>query len=208
MVVKNKKILLSVLFGINFMFSMVATQDVHVMSKDSTQAMNVMGYYTNLVKDINSQKETVAQQKNALATLEKLSNRNNQEVIKRICAGCSDTTVQELEDWRAANAKNICDELNNQLGLIRGHITNIGQMDKLLENLKQAMSGDPTQMDFTRIGAAFSSASNATLTEMNQTQQQLANYNLQKDQNQQVEKKLSEVQMKQSLFGSTSQNKK
>lgn len=196
-----KKILLILLGNIvSFnIFAAVATSDVYVMAKDSERASTVASYYLQVAQDIKKNANDFTKQGTTLDKFNQLI--NSKGTISKICTGCSDVTIEQLQDWQNKNAKNICEELNNQLDLVNGHITNISDMNKVLDLLKTGMGNATDPQAYAKLGNAISSATNATLTEMNQTQQQLAAYNLQKEQKNNVDAKMTEMKLNKSMFG-------
>lgn len=199
-----KKILITTLLSFNILncFGAVATSDVYVMGKDTERAATTVSYYESLTKEAYDLAQNASTQGKSLDKLNTLV--NNSSTIKKLCAGCSDVTIAQLEDWKNKNAANICEETNNQLSLVNGHITNLTDMNKFLSTLQSAMNGDMKDPSaYAKVGTAIASATHSTLTEMNQTQQQLASYNLQKDQKDSVDNKLAELQANKSMFGTT-----
>lgn len=186
-------------FSINFSYASVQMVDVNVMQKDTQQAASSMAYYANMVSDLKTSSQNVAAQTSTVTKLQALVNSSSS--ISEICTGCSDTTLASLQDWQAQNAQNICQELNNQLSLVSGQMTSMSQMQTLVKNLTAMMSTG--KADPSALTAAFSQATTQTLTQMNQTQQQLANYTLQEKQADKVEAKIKQMKMNKTMFGAS-----
>lgn len=199
-----KKIFITTFLSLNILncFGAVATSDVYVMGKDTQRASAVASYYATLVKEVQDLSKQASTQGQSLDKLQTLVNGSG--TIKKLCATCSDVTIEQLEEWKQKNAANICEEANNQLSLVNGHISNLTDMNKFMDALQNAARGDMSDpAAYAKLGNAISTATQSTLVEMNQTQQQLAAYNLQKDQKNSVDNKLAELQANKSMFGTT-----
>lgn len=182
------------LLATNQIFAVVPTMDVNVMQKDTQAASQSMTVAIQMMDQIRKGAENVSTAKNLVSGLQSFMSLD----LSKFCPSCSTTTIEDLQKWKDQNGKNVCEQMNNQLKLVNGHITNLSDISNLLTQLQSAATG---KVDPAVLNAAFSSASTATLTEMNQTQQQLAAYNLQKDQNSAVNSKLTKMKLNKSMFG-------
>ena len=195
----KKIFLFSTLIGlfVSKSFCAVATTDVYVMNKDSQSASSAMKMAIDAMQQAQKAQEAATSSKGIVDAIQNFRKMD----MKKFCPSCSDYTIQELQDWKNKNSGNLCEQLNDQLELVGGHMDSAYNIQSLLDKIK-SISADPTDPNAMQsLNTAFASASSQTLTEMNQTQQQLAAYNLQKEQDNKVTSKISQMKMNKSMFG-------
>ena len=193
----KKIFLFSTLIGlfVSKSFCAVATTDVYVMNKDSQSASSAMKMAIDAMQQAQKAQEAATSSKGIVDAIQNFRGLN----MQKFCPSCSDYTIQELQDWKNKNSGNLCEQLNDQLQLVGGHMDSAYNIQNLLSKMQSINPSDLNAMQ--SLNTAFASASSQTLTEMNQTQQQLAAYNLQKEQDNKVTSKISQMKMNKSMFG-------
>ena len=189
-----KKLLSILLLGyICNSFAVVATQDMYIMQKDTAEANNFVITATGMLKSAEDQKDSLANAKSLIQGITALKNIDP----TKFCPTCSDVTVEQLENWKEAMAKNWCENFNNNLSLVQGNITSMASVEALVKALPAAIaSGNPAQ-----VTAAFSQAQTTTLAQMNQTSQQMASYSMQKDRKEEIDSKIIEMKTNKAMYG-------
>ncbi len=189
-----KKLLSILLLGyICNSFAVVATQDMYIMQKDTAEATNFVTTATGMLQSAQSQYDSL---KNAQSLVQGITSLQNIDASK-FCPTCSDVTIDQLQNWQQAMAKNWCENFNNNLNLVQGNITSMESVKSLVAALPAAIaSGNPAQ-----VTAAFSQAQTTTLAQMNQTSQQMASYSMQKDRKEEVDNKITQMKTNKAMYG-------
>ena len=190
-----KKTLITLIFLTNYCFGAVVTTDIYVMKKDATQAANFGSQMVGTMKDIKSKYDQLQNTKTLADGITQFNSLDS----RKFCPECSDATIDDLEKWKKAVGKNWCEEFNNHLGLIQGHIKNVGDM----QNFITALSTASATKDPALVMSAFQSAQTTTLSELNATQQQMAAYAMEKDRKNEVDEKISKMKANKAMYGVT-----
>lgn len=186
------------LLSFNYSFAVIPTMDVNVMSKDTRGAIMVMQTIAGQYQQANSMVQSATKVSDVASALKFATNGLD---VSKFCPECGGYTISELENYKKQSAKNICEQINNQLQIVQGHMTNMASVTNFVQQVATLDPNNPQAL--VALTSAAGAATATAATEANQTQQQMASYQLMKDKEQNVNKKVADMNMTNALFGVT-----
>lgn len=173
----------------------IITTDLNVMNKDVANSMNTFQYYHDLLKsadDMNSQMS-----KNT-SLIDSMKNINNTDIWK-LCTGCSDYTVAQLEDYKKSMAASWCNQVSNTLDFAKSQFSNGSEIKDFLEKLSSAISSKT--LDPSALSNALQGATTKTLSSLNQTTQMMAAQQANDKQEQEIKSQIAKKRMDYAITG-------
>ena len=115
------------------------------MQKDTQAASQSMTVAIQMMDQIKKGADNISTAQNLASGIQGFMNLD----LSKFCPSCSTTTIEDLQKWKDQNGKNVCEQMNNQLKLVNGHITNLSDISSLLTQLQSAATGktDPAVLN-------------------------------------------------------------
>lgn len=193
---KSLFLILTLSLVFNTSQAVILTEDIGVKAKDIQKVADTISAMKTVYDQMSSLKGNISDLSKVNSAMNTIMNN---KFVKEFCYGCSEETIEDLEKYKIAEAKNWCDTVNQHVNFINGSVSNITQLNSFIENLPNIIkSGDPSSL-----AAVFNMATSKTVDQLNRTQSQAMSYQMAKERNQEIDSKLSQMKANKALFGTT-----
>jgi len=167
----------------------IITTDLNVMNKDIGNSVNTFQYYNSLLTSAQSLNDQMSRNKGLIDAMSSINNTD----IKKLCTGCSDYTVSQLEEYQKSMAANWCDQVSNTLDFARSQFSNGSEISQFLGQITSAIASGT--LDPSALANALQGATTKTLSSLNQTTQMMAAQQASDKQEQEIKSQIARKKM-------------